>query len=82
MKEWNGKSLRAQAIKTACNLLGVRLGTRARFRPGLLTLRDLSVCVYCGREVDLQSVYTVYSVFGFLGNYMSVMAPYEGRLLY
>ncbi len=42
---------------------------------------SVCVCVYCVREADLTSVYTVYSVFGFPGNYKSVMASYEARLL-
>jgi len=50
---------------------------------GLLTPPDLTVCVchrvcvYCVKEADLTSVYTVYSVFGFPGNYKSVMASYD-----
>lgn len=83
MKARSGKSLRAQPIKMACYLWGVRPGTTARFIWGLLTLPDLTVCVpvcvYCVREADLTSLYTVYSVFGLPGNYESVMVSYEAR---
>lgn len=69
----------------ACYLWGVRPGTKVRFIWGLLTPPDLTVCVlvcvYCAREPDLMSLYTVYSVFGLPGNYESVMVSYEARLL-